>query len=168
MPIFNTDQLLLRPYEASDFDHVWRLQSDAETMRYIRVPASDPEAVLERTELWLQYAREQAGLGVWIIEQSQDGAFVGYVVLRHVDFQPGREIELGYTLDKSQWGKGYATEACHVLMEYAKTQLQISNLVAYTDEHNGASNRVLEKCGFILNGRERVYDADCLRWEISL
>jgi RimJ/RimL family protein N-acetyltransferase len=37
--------------------------------------------------------------------------------------------------------------------------------VAYTDETNLASNRVLEKCGFYRAGMEHIYGGDCLRWE---
>ena len=166
MTIFNTRRLHLRPYQEADFPHIFRLQSDEETMRYIRPAIRDAAIVLERTVLWLRYAADNPGYGIWTLESIEDHSFIGYSVVRHVEFQPGREIEVGYTLAKEHWGKGYATEATEGLMEYAKKNLSVHEMVAYTDETNVASNRVLEKCGFQRKGIERVYDADCLRWEI--
>lgn len=165
MMVFRTDRIQLRPYADRDFPHIFRLQSDGEVMRYIRAPVTDATAVLERTMLWLKYAEENPGFGVWTIENLDNHGLIGYAVLRHVEFQPGRAIEIGYTLDKECWGKGYATEATQLLMNHAFKTLGVTDLVAYTDEANGASNRVLEKCGFQRAGKERVYDADCLRWE---
>jgi RimJ/RimL family protein N-acetyltransferase len=165
MIIFDTARLHLRPYQPVDMPHIFRLQSDEETMRYIRPPVVEEAEIVQRTELWLQYSAQNPGYGVWILETIADGAFVGYAVLRHVDFKPGAPIEIGYTLDKTSWGKGYATEATEALMEYATKQLGITALVAYTDETNLASNRVLEKCGFYRAGMEHIYGGDCLRWE---
>ncbi len=136
-------------------------------MRYIRPPATDLAPVLERTQLWLKYADENPGYGVWIIETMESRQFVGYAVLRHVDFQPDREIEVGYTLAEASWGKGYATEATLALMGYALQQFGIKDFVAYTDALNLASNRVLEKCGFSQIGTENIYGAECLKWGVE-
>jgi RimJ/RimL family protein N-acetyltransferase len=165
--ILQTNSLVLRPYTEADFTHVFRLQSDAEVMRYIRAPATEMASVLERTHLWLRYAEENPGYGVWVMEQKSDGLFAGYCVLRHVDFIPGREIEVGYTLDKASWGKGFATEATKALMYHASQALGIRNFVAFTDENNMASNRVLEKCGFSPVGKEIIYGGECLKWSMN-
>ena len=168
MITFNTNRLHFRPYHEADFQHIFRLQSDEEIMRYIRPATNDVAIVLERTQLWLKYAAENPGYGVWTLESLEDHAFIGYTVVRHVEFKPGAEIEVGYTLAKESWGKGYATEATEGIMQYAIKTLGAPALVAYTDETNSASNRVLEKCGFQRKGIERMYDADCLRWENPL
>ncbi len=165
MANFRTARISLRPYNADDFNHIFRLQSDAEVMRYIRTAAVDAAEVLERTQLWIQYAAENPGYGVWILEMLYERTFIGYAVVRHVAFQPGREIEVGYTLDRAYWGKGLATETTSALVDYAQASLGVRHLVAFTDASNHASNRVLEKCGFLQTGLETVYDANCLRWE---
>ncbi len=165
MTPFNTARLYIRPYQESDFHFVYLLQSDEEIMRYIRLATKDAEVIRERTKTWLKYAAENPGYGVCILENMEDKSLVGYGVLRHVEFQPGRDIEIGYTTTKACWGKGYATEATLGLIQCANETLGIHEFVAYTDEANIASNRVLEKCGFRRIGMERVYEADCLRWE---
>ena len=163
--MINTSRLHIRPYQAADFPHIFKLQSDEEIMRYIRPAVTDAAIVLERAELWLKYAAENPGFGVFTLESLEDAGFVGYTVLRHVDFTPGREIEVGYTLAKESWGKGFATEAVAALMQYGMDTFHLHSFVAFTDETNIASNSVLEKCGFQRKEIERIYDADCLRWE---
>lgn len=54
--------------------------------------------------------------------------------------------ELGYMIQKKDWGKGYATEACTAMIAYGRS-LQLNRIVASTDPSNKSSIRVLEKVG---------------------
>ena len=59
------------------------------------------------------------------------------------------EDHVGYWIDRAYWGKGIASRALHLLLrEVAKRPL-----VATVATSNGASLRVLQKCGFVV---ERV------------
>ncbi len=60
--------------------------------------------------------------------------------------------ELGYWLGVEHWGKGYATEALHAVIDYAFTDLAHEALQAGARVTNPASRRVLEKCGFQWTG----------------
>jgi RimJ/RimL family protein N-acetyltransferase len=60
--------------------------------------------------------------------------------------------ELGYWLGVEHWGKGYATEALHAVIDYAFTDLEHIALQAGARVTNPASRRVLEKCGFQWTG----------------
>jgi RimJ/RimL family protein N-acetyltransferase len=60
--------------------------------------------------------------------------------------------ELGYWLGVNYWGKGYATEALHAVIDYAFTDLNHETLQAGARVTNPASRRVLEKCGFQWTG----------------
>jgi RimJ/RimL family protein N-acetyltransferase len=62
------------------------------------------------------------------------------------------QAELGYWLGVPYWGKGYATEALHALIDYAFTDLGHKALNAGARVTNPASRRVLEKCGFQWTG----------------
>ncbi|MBL7829275.1 MAG: GNAT family N-acetyltransferase [Saprospiraceae bacterium] len=164
MITFESANLRLRPFRESDFPFAFRMQSSEEIMHYIRAATSDESEVRARTDMWLSYAAQNPGYGVWIMELKTDHTVVGYGVVRHVEFTPGKEIEIGYIVAREYWGKGFATEASRAMIAYAEKQLGVQELVAYTSEENTGSNRVLEKCGFQRMGIERVYDADCLRW----
>jgi len=79
----------------------------------------------------------------------RDGAIIGACgIMFHYDASP----ELGYWLGVPYWGKGYATEALHALIDYAFTDLEHEVLTAGSRVTNPTSRRVLEKCGFQWTG----------------
>jgi RimJ/RimL family protein N-acetyltransferase len=57
------------------------------------------------------------------------------------------ELELGYALARSHWGKGYATEAAKAALEYCLSVAGQPRTVAIIDPLNHASIRVAEKIG---------------------
>jgi RimJ/RimL family protein N-acetyltransferase len=57
------------------------------------------------------------------------------------------EVELGYRLRRSAWGKGYATEGSRALIRKGFTELGVRRVVAETMAVNTASRRVMEKAG---------------------
>ncbi len=65
--------------------------------------------------------------------------------------RPSGAVEMGYWIARSQWGRGFATEACSALIEIARA-LGLSALEASHFIDNPASARVLEKLGFESRG----------------
>jgi RimJ/RimL family protein N-acetyltransferase len=59
----------------------------------------------------------------------------------------GPDVELGYTLARSAWGRGYATELGAALVAYAFDTLGVDRVVAQVEPANRASRHVLEKLG---------------------
>jgi RimJ/RimL family protein N-acetyltransferase len=157
--IFETPRLRAEPFRPADFDAVYRLQSDPAVMRFIREPEMEAEAVGARMELWARYAADHPGQGIWALRHKADGALAGYGILCHVLFDAGRELEIGYVLAPEYWGKGLATEIAGGLARYAFERLNAPIVAAYTDPANHASRRVLEKCGFRLQGVRDDYVA---------
>jgi RimJ/RimL family protein N-acetyltransferase len=68
-----------------------------------------------------------------------------------ISYHDSTVASTGYVLAKDVWGRGFATEALRAIVETAD-ELGITKLQALCHPENGASLRVLEKCGF---GRER-------------
>jgi RimJ/RimL family protein N-acetyltransferase len=58
------------------------------------------------------------------------------------------EVELGFMVAPSLWGKGYATEAARALVEAVFALTRAERILASSRAENSASRRVLEKCGF--------------------
>jgi RimJ/RimL family protein N-acetyltransferase len=63
--------------------------------------------------------------------------------------------EIGYWLGRTYWGKGVATAAVNAVTSYGFTTLGLCRVYAMVFEHNTASCRVLEKCGYQFEGRMR-------------
>ena len=66
-----------------------------------------------------------------------------------------RSAEIGYWLGESYWGRGIATDALTAMTQYALATFDICRLAARVFEGNDASARVLEKAGYVLEGRMR-------------
>ncbi len=56
-------------------------------------------------------------------------------------------IEIGWRLSRSNWGKGFATEAAQACAHFAFNQLELERLLGIYQIGNEASARVMEKLG---------------------
>jgi RimJ/RimL family protein N-acetyltransferase len=79
-----------------------------------------------------------------------DGEVAGNVV----SWGPADERLVGYWIGRAHWGKGVATAALSAFLGEERGR----PLYAHVAEHNVASRRVLEKCGFVVVGRDTVAD----------
>jgi len=86
---------------------------------------------------------------VWFI-RLKNGDVVGDYCFKGL--QPDGSVEIGYGLLPKYWGKGYATEAVIATADWAAKQPGVKRIEAETDPENAASQRVLEKAGFIPTG----------------
>jgi RimJ/RimL family protein N-acetyltransferase len=80
---------------------------------------------------------------------------VGYIVLKVYDDVDEGLSEISYCLHPSAWGQGYATEALQAMTEFALEGLQLHRIEAGCSAENIASWRVLEKAGYVQEGRIR-------------
>jgi len=84
-----------------------------------------------------------------------DGTVIGDVALQDIDWK-NRSCSLGYGLTKLEYhGKGYATDAAKTILQYGFCHIGLERISSSTQENNISSQRVLEKCGFTLEGCER-------------
>jgi RimJ/RimL family protein N-acetyltransferase len=65
-------------------------------------------------------------------------------------------VELGFHPPRSEWGKGYATEAAGACLEAAFSALAMERVIAVVAPGNAASVRVLGEIGMRTCGRRRV------------
>jgi [ribosomal protein S5]-alanine N-acetyltransferase len=157
-PTLTTPRLRLRPFGETDTDPIFALQSNARVLRYWDAPPWKARAQAERfIAVCGQMERDGAGARL-AIERAADAGFVGWCSLHGWD-PVYRNAKLGYCLDDTAWGQGFATEAAGALLRWAFDALDLNRVQAETDTRNTASARVLEKLGFTREGRLRE---DCI------
>ena len=100
------------------------------------------QGCLEHPQEWNWYA-------IWFIERK-DGSHVGDLCFK--GFQPDGSVEIGYGIAEENQGYGYATEAVDAVTAWALKQPGVCRVDAETEPENRASQRVLEKCGFVPSG----------------
>jgi RimJ/RimL family protein N-acetyltransferase len=144
-----TERLLLRRFTQSDVANLHDLDGDPEVMRFVNggKPVSRDVIREETLPRFLRAYERFEGFGVWAAIERSTGKFVGWF-----EFYPRKdavpeEVELGYRLRRSAWGKGYATEGSRALIRKGFTELGVQRVVAETMAVNAASRRVMEKAG---------------------
>jgi RimJ/RimL family protein N-acetyltransferase len=144
-----TERLLLRRFTDSDVDNLFELDGDPEVMRFINGGKPTPHDKIRDDTLprFLRSYERFEGLGVWATIERSTGEFLGWF-----EFYPWKdagpeEVELGYRLRRSAWGKGYATEGSRALIQKGFAELGVRRVVAETMTVNTASRRVMEKAG---------------------
>ena len=148
--MLESPRLRLRRLRPSDERALIALDSDPDVMRYVGSPAGprSPDEIAKRLRLWI--AEDRGPLGFWVVESRLDGGFRGLCAL--LPMPTGGDVELAYRLVRSSWGQGLATEAAKRLVEYAFEVVGLGKVVAVTYPDNRASQRVLEKIGFVSRG----------------
>jgi RimJ/RimL family protein N-acetyltransferase len=145
-----TDRLLLRRVIRADVDDLVELDSDPEVMRFLTNGGPTPREVMERDilpRIVSGYAR-LGGLGRMATIERATNAFLGWIGFDPPEEgRPDDEIELGYRLHRSAWGKGYATEGSRALIRKAFNEFGVRRVWAQTMAVNHASRRVMEKSG---------------------
>jgi ribosomal-protein-alanine N-acetyltransferase len=101
---------------------------------------------------WIEVARAHRLVGLAI---TTAGRVIGGIGLEQESGERRFDAELGYWLGVAHWGRGYASEAVAAFCEQAFATSELQRLHAYVYESNPASGRVLEKCGFTLEGVAR-------------
>lgn len=153
-----TARLRLRAWRPEDLPALVALNRDPEVMRYVRAVGSEEEETRRARDLIA--ARYDRGLGIWAVEGREDATFHGAAMLIQL---PGHdEIEVGYRLARSSWGRGIATETARCLRDYGFEDAGLDEVVAVADPGNRASHRVLEKTGLSFRGLCRAYGVEGL------
>jgi RimJ/RimL family protein N-acetyltransferase len=150
IPVLETKRLALRAPRLEDAKTVAALVNDrriAENVARIPHPYKKSDA-----ESFITGANKSGGDAVFLIT-LRDETIIGACGLTKQDgVVAGPAPELGYWLGVEHWGKGYATEALHAVIDYAFTDLGHPALTAAARVTNPLSRRVLEKCGFQWTG----------------
>jgi RimJ/RimL family protein N-acetyltransferase len=150
MQVFlETERLVLRRFTEADLDNLLDLNGDPEVMRFLTGGKPTPREVIRNETLprILHYYERFAGLGFWAAIEKSTGDFLGWFELRPPEGGGPEEVELGYRLRKSAWGKGYGTEGARALIRKGFAELGVRRVVAQAMAVNTASRRVMEKVG---------------------
>jgi RimJ/RimL family protein N-acetyltransferase len=144
-----TERLVLRQFTGEDVENLVGLDRDPEVMRFINGGRPTPRAEIENDVLpvFLGYYERDARYGFWAAVERSTGRFISWFHFRPAEGAPPDEVELGYRLRRSAWGKGYATEGSRALIDKGFAELGVERVVASTMVVNVASRRVMEKAG---------------------
>lgn len=139
-----TDRLFLRMLTERDFESYWDIHQDEDVTRFT------VRAKLDRLDAWRHLAVilghwQLRGFGMWGVFERETERLVGRVGFFHPETWP--DFELGWTIGKAYWGRGYAPEAAKACLDYAFDVMKRKRVISLIDPLNVASIRVAEKIG---------------------
>lgn len=150
-----TPRLLLRPWRNEDLEPYARMCADPEVMRYMSASGS-PRTRAETREGIAKIENHWARLdfGLWAVEEKVSGKLIGRVGLQYQDTWPQGEhkTEVGWLIDCSYWGQGFATEGARESVHYGFEEIGLERIISIALPENIASRRVMEKCGLTFRG----------------
>ena len=146
-----TSRLFLREFRESDYAEFRAWDSDPEIQRYeLGHPSSEVESrfffdqILRTNQ---ENPRQHWRFAITRREGDADaGRAIGRISLT-VASNAIREYEMGWTVNREQWGSGIATEAAHAVMGMAFSQFNAHRIIAFCHIDNIASQRVMQKLG---------------------
>ena len=135
------------------------LHSNPEVMQFIREPEKDlDESRYTLEEKIIRYMENNPGFGNWAVHLKGNEAFIGWVLLKHLE--DSGMIEIGYRFHKKFWGKGYATEISAAVRDYGFNTLGLDKIVGVTHLKNEGSKNVLQKIGLHYVGVDHFFGQD--------
>lgn len=145
IPIIETERLIMRGWQESDFDGFAEMFSKQENVRFVG-GAGDRQTVWRRMAAYAGHWVLR-GYGFWALEEKATKQFVGYAGLW---FPEGwEEPEIGWGLTVLGRGKGYASEAALRTRQYAYETLGWKTVVSCIDVENTPSIAIAERLGAV-------------------
>lgn len=152
--VFETERLLLREFNADDVDAVYAYAGDAENTIYMDWGPASREKVRNFVQSRLaQQITEPRRIFDFAVCIKATGRLIGSMGLFFGD--DGQQAELGYTINKAFWGKGYASEAAKGMLQFGFMNLNLHRISAKCDSMNTASERVMQRLGMRFEGEAK-------------
>ena len=147
--IIETNRLILREYTLDDFDNLYEIVSDPETMRHYPKPFDE-----ERTRDWIEWNLENYknyGFGLWVVTLKETGEFIGDcgISIQNIDWELLPEI--GYHIHKKYWRRGFGSEAARAVRDWAFENTDYNCIYSYMKYTNVGSYSTA-----IANGMRKV------------
>jgi ribosomal-protein-alanine N-acetyltransferase len=143
--IAQSERIYLRELNTSDALSFYNLNIDFEVLKYT---GDEPFKDIEDVKIFLKkYVKqyENYKMGRWAICLNNTHKMIGWCGLK---YHPKEKLaDIGYRLLKTQWNKGYATEATQLALEYGFNKLNLKEIIAHVHEKNNASHKVILKAG---------------------
>lgn len=148
----NTARLRLEPLGPQHFEGTWAGLQDAESMR---LTGTHQQFTEPQITAWLAKLADEDGRADWAIIRTEDSAHIGEVVLNDFDAD-NRSIGFRISLNGgTRFGRGYGTEATRAVVAHAFDTIGVHRISLEVYAFNPRAQRVYEKCGFQVEGRQR-------------
>lgn len=142
--IFETERLGIRMFCSSDSEEFAQILIDTEVCYF------EPSGVFPREKALAEAAKLAEDKRFFAVVLKENNKLIGKLFFEDKDFFGAYEI--GYTFNRSYWGKGYALESVNGMFRYAFEKMNVRRIIAEADIKNTRSLNLLERAGMRREG----------------
>jgi ribosomal-protein-alanine N-acetyltransferase len=146
-PSLESERLIFREFHKDDSSSLFMIRSNEraiqfmDTIRHVKIEESE----ILISNIISSYLGK-TGI-TWAVIEKFTGEFIGYIGFWRLIREHCR-AEIGYALMPEYWGRGYMSEALHMILEFGFNVMKVHSVEANVNPFNERSIRVLEKTGF--------------------
>ncbi len=154
--ILETKRCVVRELSLDDLDGLFELYADDGIDAYTE-PLYPYEEEKEFQRAYIENMYRYFGYGMWLVFEKESGKLIGRAGLEHREYNDVVELELGYLIGRRYQGKGYATEVCKAILDYAKEHAGFERINTVIQDGNDISMALSRKLGF---EQKEFYEVD--------
>lgn len=163
--MFETARLKFREFVNDDLPLLIEQRSDPDVYRYLGgIERQNPKELAKRIEFY-KTCYETHGFGMCAMLSKETGEMIGSAGIQPLE--DTGEIEVGYSLIKTEWGKGLGTEAARGWLDHGFNTAGLNRIVAVAHQENTASQNIMKKVGMRYEKTEEHYGSECVFFAIS-
>lgn len=136
---FESNRLIIRRFAIEDWKDLHEYLSIEETVKY------EPYGVFTEEQCKEESANRAKQDFFWAVCLKENGKLIGNIYFNQQEPKNLFTWEIGYVFNLEYSGKGYATEACEIFLEYAFEKLNSHRIVAMCNPENKSSWKLLER-----------------------
>jgi ribosomal-protein-alanine N-acetyltransferase len=145
------DRIILRRWVQTDAEALAQLANNRKIWLNLRDRFPHPYTRAD-ADGWIAHCESETGKPTQFAIDL-DGVAIGGIGIEMKSDVHRLTAEIGYWISEAYWGEGIASAAVVEMTRYALAEFLLQRLEALVFEWNPASRRVLEKAGYVLEGR---------------
>lgn len=161
-----TDRLILRLFDDNDVDSYYNILKNKSVYQWLGKGEKKTKIQIKKIINYHLDHWQKHKIGTWAVVLKEDNTLIGHCGFNYV--KDLNHYELLYAFEQSQWGKGYATEACKVSLSWVKNNKITKELIALSYPNNKPSIHVIEKLGFNYIETKSLFGLDLFVYQIKI
>ncbi len=154
--ILESERLILKPLEIKDAEKIIKLATKKVSKYFGAIPYPYK---LEDAKKWIKSSSKIESSIDFAIKLKNSDEFIGYIEINGIN-PKSKVSSISYWIGEKFWRKGYMTEAIKLILNYSFKKKKLNRIYAQINGDNIASQKLLEKIGFKLEGklRDHIYN----------